>query len=152
MTGPRGALAVFHLRPSDYTPVEDVNVPWALEGNSFIRAHGGVLFTYHGFSWRKFEGVFSSSTFAGLKSKMMALEGLFRKIGTATARDRYSVIHRIVALRTPRDAADDKALDALWFQHLHAAATGAEPSRDGGDAPWTTQVIKAIIKCSCDMQ
>ena len=27
-----------------------------------------------------------------------------------------------------------------------------EPPRDGGDAPWTTQVIKVIIKCSCDMQ
>ena len=44
------------------------------------------------------------------------------------------------------------ALDALWFGHLRAAATGAEPPRDGGDAPWTTQVIKAIIKCSTDMQ
>ena len=50
-----GALAVFHLRPSDYTPVLEVNVLWALEGNSSIRAHGGVLVTYHGFSWRKFE-------------------------------------------------------------------------------------------------
>ena len=63
-----------------------------------------------------------------------------------------TVIHRILALRTPRDAADDKALDALRFQHLHAAATGAETPRDGGDAPWTTQVIKAIIKCSCNTQ
>ena len=27
-----------------------------------------------------------------------------------------------------------------------------EPPRDGGDAPWTTQVIKVIIKCSCDVQ
>ena len=38
---------MFHLRPSDYTLVEEVNVLWSLEGNSFIRAHGGVLFTYH---------------------------------------------------------------------------------------------------------
>ena len=53
-----GALAVYHLRSSDYTPVEEVNILWALEGNSFIRAHNGVLFTYHGFSWRKFEGIF----------------------------------------------------------------------------------------------
>ena len=94
----------------------------------------------------------SSSTLRRIEGEMMALEGLFRKIGTATPRDRDSVIHQIVALRTPRDAADDKALDTLWFQHLHAAATGAEPQRDGGDAPWTTQVIKAIIRCSCDMQ
>ena len=49
------------MRLSDYTPVEEVNVLWALEGNSFIRAHGGVLFTYHGVSWRKFEGIFFSS-------------------------------------------------------------------------------------------
>ena len=83
---------------------------------------------------------------------MMALEGLFWKIGKATARDRDSVIHRIVALRTPRDAAVDKALNALWFQHLHAAATRAEPPRDGGVAPRTTQVISATTKCAYDMQ
>ena len=88
---------MFHLRPSDYTPMEEVNVLWALEGDSFIRAHGSVLFTYHSFSQRNFEGVFSSSTLRRIKSKMMALEGLFQKIGTATARDRDSVIHRIVA-------------------------------------------------------
>ena len=146
-----GALAVFHLRPSDNTPVEEVNVLLALEGNSFIRAHG-VLFTNHGFSWREFAGVFSSSTLRRIKSDMMALEGLFWKIGTATARDRDSVIHRIVALRTPRDAADDKALNALWFQHLHAAATRAVPPRDGGVAPRTTQAILATTKCAYDMQ
>ena len=147
-----GALAVFHLRPSDYTPVEEVNVLWALEGNTSIRNHGGVLYTYHGFSWRKFEGVFSSSTLCRIKRKMMTLEGLFRKFGTDTPRDRDSVINRIVALRTPRDTVDNPALDAPWFQHMHAAATGADPPRDGGDAPWTTQVIKAIIKFSTDMQ
>ena len=43
-------------------------------------------------------------------------------------------------------------MDAPWFGHLRAAATGAEPPRDGCDAPWTTQVIKAIIKCSTDVQ
>ena len=152
LQGALGALVVFHPRPSDYIPVEEVNVLWALEGHSFIRAYGGVLFTNHGFSWRKFEGVFFSSALRRSKSNMLALEGLFQKIGTATARDRDTVIHRIVALRTPRDAADDKALAALWFQHSHAAATGAEPPRDEGDAPWTTQVRKEIIKCSCDMQ
>ena len=31
-----GALAVYNLRP-DYTPVEEVNIVWALEGNSYIR-------------------------------------------------------------------------------------------------------------------
>ena len=29
-----GALAVYNLRPSDHTPVEEVNILWALEGNS----------------------------------------------------------------------------------------------------------------------
>ena len=52
---------------------------------------------------------------------MMALEGLFRQIGTATVRDRDLIIHLIVALRTPRVAADDLALDTLWFEHMHAA-------------------------------
>ena len=29
-----GALAVYNLRPSDHTPVEEVNILWALEGGS----------------------------------------------------------------------------------------------------------------------
>ena len=44
-----GALAVYNLRPSDCTPVEVVNILWALERGLDIRAHSGVLFTYHGF-------------------------------------------------------------------------------------------------------
>ena len=55
-----GALAVYNLRRSDYTPVEEVNILWALEGSLHIRAHNGVLFTSHWFSWRTFELVFSS--------------------------------------------------------------------------------------------
>ena len=63
-----GALAVYNLRPSDYTPVEEVNILWALEGGLYIRAHNGVLFTYHGFSWRTFEGFFSSSALRRTKA------------------------------------------------------------------------------------
>ena len=79
-----GALAMYNLRPSDYTPVEDVNILWALAGGLHVRARNGVLFTYHGFSWRAFEGVVSSSAPLGaarsetIKAGMTALEGLFR--------------------------------------------------------------------------
>ena len=79
-----GTLAVYNLRRSDYTPVEEVNILWALEGGLHIRAHNGVLFTYHRFSWRTFELVFSSSAPRRIKAKMMALEGLFRKLRVAT--------------------------------------------------------------------
>ena len=79
-----GALAVYNLRPSDYTPVEEVNILWALEGGLHTRAHNGVLFTYHAFSLRTFEGVFSSSAPRRIKAKKMTLEGLFRKLGAAT--------------------------------------------------------------------
>ena len=79
-----GALAVYNLRPSDYTPVEEVNILRALEGGLHKRAHNGVLFTYHGFTWRTFDGVFSSSALRRIKAKMMALEGLFRKLEAAT--------------------------------------------------------------------
>ena len=71
-------LARCNLRPSDYTPVEEVNILWALEGGLHTRAQNGVLFTNHGFSWRTFGGVFSSSALRRSKAKMMALEGLFR--------------------------------------------------------------------------
>ena len=76
------AFAVYNLRPSDYTPVEEVNILWALEGGLHTRAHNGVLFTYHWFSWRRtFKGVFSSSAQRRIKAKMMALEGLFCELG-----------------------------------------------------------------------
>ena len=76
-SGSFGALAVFHLR--HYTP---------------------VFFTNHDFSWRKFEGVFSSSTLHRIESKTMVLEGLF-----------------------------PEALDALWFQNLrnHHATEAMRP-------------------------
>ena len=40
-----GALAVYNLRRSDYTPVEEVNILWALEGGLHVRANNGGLFT-----------------------------------------------------------------------------------------------------------
>ena len=61
-----GALAVCNRRPSDCTPVEEVNTLWALEVNSHFRGHKGVLFSHHGFSW---QGVFSSSTLRRAKAK-----------------------------------------------------------------------------------
>ena len=32
-----GALAMYNLRPSDHTPVEEVNILWALEGGLHVR-------------------------------------------------------------------------------------------------------------------
>ena len=75
-----------------------------------IRAHNGVLFTYQGFSWRTFEGVFSSSALRRIKAKMVALEGLFRELEAATGRDRDSILRRMVALRVPRGVEDDPAI------------------------------------------
>ena len=40
-----GALAVYNVRPTDHTPVEEVNILWALEGGLHVRAHNGGLFT-----------------------------------------------------------------------------------------------------------
>ena len=50
-------------------------------GGLRMRPHNGVLFTHHRFSWRTFKGVFSSSALLRIKAKMLALEGLFRKLG-----------------------------------------------------------------------
>ena len=68
-----GALAVYNLRPLDHTPVEEVDILWALEGGTHIRAHNGAL--------GLFERVFLSSASRRIKANMMALEGLFRKLG-----------------------------------------------------------------------
>ena len=73
--------AMYNLRPSEYTPVEEVNILWALEGGLHIPVHNGVLFTHHRFPWRTFELVFSSSALRRIKAKIVTLEGLFRKLG-----------------------------------------------------------------------
>ena len=64
---------------------------------------------------------------------MVALEGLFRKLGAATERDRDSILRRMVALRVPRGMEDDAAMDAQWFEHVRASATTMELPRDGAD-------------------
>ena len=64
---------------------------------------------------------------------MVALEGLFRKLGAATGRDRDSILRRMVALRVPRWVEDDPATDAQWFEHHRASATAKEPPRNGSD-------------------
>ena len=48
-TGPLSCSSHFdNLRPSDYMPVEEVNILRALEGGLHIRAHNGLLFTPRG--------------------------------------------------------------------------------------------------------
>ena len=123
-----------------------------------MRAHNGVLFTHQGFSWRTFEGFLVVRPPQRIKAEMVALEGLFRELGAATGRDRDSILRRMVALRGPRGVEDDPAIHAQWFEHLRASAPALEPPRDGADdgpahgSPWTMQVVKAIIKCSGEMQ
>ena len=64
----------------------------------------------------------------------------------------------MVALRVPRGVEDDPATDAQWFEHLRASGTTMETPRVGADdgpahgSPWTAQVVKAIMKCSGEMQ
>ena len=118
-----GALAVYNVGPPEYTPVEEVNILWALEGAC---THGSTMVRSSpttGISWRTFEGFFSSCTLQRIKAKMMSLEGLFRKLGAATGRDRDSILRRMVALGVPRGGEDDPAMDAQLFEHLRVSAT-----------------------------
>ena len=79
-------------------------------------------------------------------------------MAVATGRDRDSILRRMAALRVPRGVEDDLPMDAQWFEHLRASATATEPPRAGVDdrpahlSPWTTQVVKAINKCSGETQ
>ena len=138
LTGPAimqlalGAFAVYNLRPSDCTPVEEVNILRALEGGLHKRAHNGVPFTYHGFSWRTLEGVFSSSALRRIETKMISLESLFRKLGPPRGE---TVTRSFVEwwLLGCFAGEDDTAMDAQWFEHLRASATAMEPPRDGAD-------------------
>ena len=42
--------------PSDYTPIEEVNILCSFDGNSYTRAHNGVLFTTTGFPGKAAKG------------------------------------------------------------------------------------------------
>ena len=84
----------------------------------------------------------------------MALEGLFRKLGAATGRDRDSILRRMVALAVPRRVEDDP----LWMRSGSSTSVRPPPPwnpHDDGPAdgsPWTMQVVNAIMKCSGEMQ
>ena len=53
----------------------------------------------------------------------------------------------------PRGVEDDPAMDAQWFEHLRASATAMGLTIGPAHGfPWTLQVVKAIIKCSGEMQ
>ena len=57
---------------------------------------------------------------------MTALEGLFRKLGAATGRDRDSILRRMVALRVPRGVEDDPAIGVRarpCVRHRHGTTT-----------------------------
>ena len=142
-----GGLAVYNLRPSDCTPVEEVNILWALEGGSHIRGHTGVLSTNDGFSWRTFEGVFSPSALRRIKAKMMAFEGLFRELGprrgetvTRSCVD-WWLLGRFAGWRTTPQWMHSARPPPPWNPYETWLATG-QPI-------W---VVKAIIKCSGEMQ
>ena len=146
-----GALAVYNLRPSDYTPVEEVNILWDLEGSLHTRAQNGVLFTHHGFpggpsNW------FSRRPLYGV-SRRRLLEGLFRKLGAVTRSCfEWRLFGCLAGWRTTPQ----------WMRSGSRTSVRPpppwKPPRDGADdgpargLPWTTQVVKAIIKCSGEMQ
>ena len=127
-----GALAVYTLTPSHYTPVEEVNILWALEGACTNGPTMVCPSPTTGSSGGPSKGVFSSSAPRRIKAKKMALEGLFRKLGAATGRDRDSILRRMVALWVPRGVEDDPATDAQRFGHLRASAPALEPPTGWG--------------------
>ena len=105
-----------------------MNILSALEGGLHIRLTMVCSSPTMGSFGGPWTGVFSSSALQRTMAKMMALEGLFRKLGAATGRDRDSTLRRMVALRVPRGVDDDPAMDAQWFEHLRASATAMEPA------------------------
>ena len=138
-----------------------MNVLWALEGVLHKRAHNGVLFTYHKFSLRTFKGVFSSSALRRTKAKMMALEGLFRKLEAL----RDSILCRMVALRMLRGGGRPRNGCAVvrappCVRHHHGTPLLSPPHPPHGlglttgqhGSLWTLQMVKAIIKCSGELQ
>ena len=74
------ALAVYNLRPSDHMPVEEVNILWAPEGSLHVGPQWCALHQPQVLLADLQRG-FSSSALLRIKAKMMALEGLFRKLG-----------------------------------------------------------------------
>ena len=135
-----GALAVYDLSTSDHTPVEEVNILWALEGGL---AHTGpqwcALHLPHilladlrrKFSRRPLCGV---SRRRWWRWKVSSVNWGPPRGETVTRSCEWWLSGCLAGWRTT-------TMDAQWFEYGRAHGS-----------LWTLQVVKAVVKCSSEMQ
>ena len=103
-----GALAMYRLRLSDMFMREQVFLLWIVEGNDFIRAHGGSCFMYHDDgAFQTYKGIPPESTFGRVKEYLLRLEGLFRVISKDTRRNDNCLLRAIENVRQTKTGLDD---------------------------------------------
>ena len=93
------ALGVYRTRISDLFVRDYVALLWVIEGDRFLRAHGGVCYLYHEHgAFQAFVGVPPESTFARLKPFLLQLEGIFRLMRPGVERNDAALLGEIERL------------------------------------------------------
>ena len=73
-----------------------VALVWVMEGERFLRAHGGVCYMYHEHgAFQAFAGVPPESTFARVKPFLLQLEGIFHLLSARVERSDEKLLSAI---------------------------------------------------------
>ena len=115
------ALLASQLRFQDYSIREYILVVWLLEGQLWLRSHGGSVFIYHddGAFQEYRHSVTPESTLGRLKDALLTVEGIFRLLGADAKRDEDSILDSILKLYKKHDD-ETKMFDACRRKALSA--------------------------------
>ena len=90
------AITVYRTRYSDMFVRDFVALVWVMEGERFLRAHGGVCYMYHEHgAFQAFAGVPPESTFARVKPFLLQLEGIFHLLSARVERSDEKLLSAI---------------------------------------------------------
>ena len=95
-----GALICSRLRMIDITLREHVLLLHVIEGETNMRSHGGIFFTYRDGAFQPYDGLMHESCLAHVKTFFLRLEGLFRLTPCTTPRTPDGIVRVLLELPT----------------------------------------------------
>ena len=126
------AVQATHLRFQDYSLREHVLMLWLVEGEQWIRSHGGSVYIYHdeGAFQEYRHAVTPESALGRLKDALLTVEGLFRLIPSDTTRDTVAVMNAILKCTRDDRFKEESELFQCCIQ-LAVSASPTAPTRKG---------------------
>ena len=157
------ALSIYRTRYSDLFIRDTVALLWQMEGEDHLRVHDAICYLYHDHgAFEALSGVPPESTFARIKSFLLALEGIFRLLADSTARNDASVVAAISNLLQQYNSVREFITAAMDTSSLTPASRGfggrrrPQPVDEGGAGPpqggWPGTVADMIARISGPMQ